>query len=884
MKNIYKAFLALAAVLVSGSLASAQDNPYLMDFGKGIGYNKTVIKDPSTGQKTIRLETFAMGGGERKAIPSDIVLVLDNSGSMLYYYLGSTDLAKYKNVLTQEEASALTSLGEPVLVPEDQHYLEAYSYTNGGPGEVDGNNPLYNSSSYKCFNDEGSTLLSAFRYARYNGKYYKLFHRTETEGSSTYYYICFRLEDNSLMYLDGNGYISANDGHGPRTQRHANTRVFQYKGTPDDPSTPEDESTLLYRAVNRMDKLVDGVGRFIDAIAANNATIAEELGDKTGNQIAIVAFGYNTVEAYDPSFSGQTSNSRIIKAFTPVTGSNVTDLKNSLKRMSFHGNTSIGYGYMLAAEAFNLLRYGTVTPGAPTTGDFAMDAFEMNADGQYINQDGNPLGPGDKPVVNRSKIVVMFTDGYTTQEYDFNSSDPFYFPSSTSGLTTAYGNSRMRSIYFANEIKTSGVGEVNGRIFTIGLTPSATDHAYLEHLSSNYKNDVDYTGSMTTSSPPASAYTGTSAGLDKFYKDAGKVNLADIFESIASDAGGSSSVNSTSILNVDIISKSFKIEGGASADNIQLSVAQCLGLDPDHTYRRDGATKHYLAFSEPIPVNDPSCSDVRLWVERKSGDTVTWVAEDQTFADSVRVTVTPEGKITVSGFNYGKYWCGLDSDTSHDNDLLYNPADYGNYDLHTGTYIPGYRGFKLIIDIPVAIQDHAIGGPNVETNEAGSGLYDPSDMSEPMIPYPIPTITISPVNLWVQKEGLKKGESAGFTILRKLASDPSAIYEPYTSMIITGQSNADGTSKPVMVKLLNLDARYYYMIQEDGWSWSYTKDPAAPTTETLIENPIVIKNTLKPGTLPKHAESVANNQMGTAAGTGGSTTTVSTREHTNVTP
>ena len=103
-------------------------------------------------------------------------------------------------------------------------------------------------------------------------------------------------------------------------------------------------------------------------------------------------------------------------------------------------------------------------------------------------------------------------------------------------------------------------------------------------------------------------------------------------------------------------------------------------------------------------------------------------------------------------------------------------------------------------------------------------------------------------------------------------------------MIITGQSNADGTSKPVMVKLLNLDARYYYMIQEDGWSWSYSKDPAAPTTETLIENPIVIKNTLKPGTLPKHAESVANNQMGTAAGTGGSTTTVSTREHTNVTP
>ena len=888
MNKIYKSFLALAAFLAFGALVSAQDNPYRIAFDKGVGNDKTVITDPVTGKRKIRLETFAMGGFERKAIPSDIVLVLDNSGSMLYYYLGSGDMAKYKPVLTQAEASALTSLGEPVLVPEDQHYLEAYSYTNGGPGDVGDNNPLYNSSSYKCFNDEGSSLLSAFRYARYEGKYYRLFHRTETEGSATYYYICFRLEDNSLMYLDGNGYVpaSANDNHGPRTANHANTQKFQFKGVPDDPSTPEDESTLLYRAVNRMDKLVDGVNKFIDAIAANNDVIADDLGSKTGNQIAIVAFGYNTLEAHDAGYdaTNTTSNSRIIKTFTPVkdaSGSRVDEIKEAIGHMGFHGNTSIGLGYLLADEAFNLLRYGSTTPGDPTTGNKAMDSYEMDSEGHYLNQNGEPISGTDQPVLNRSKIVVMFTDGYTTQERLFDESVPYTYPTSGS---TRYGDSRQRSIYFANLIKTSGPGQINGRIFTIGLTPSTADAAYLNHLSSNYGTNVAFNGSMTASNVNVSDYYPTDApSTNKYYKDAGTVNLSDIFESIATEAGGSSSASSRNPINVDIVSKSFQIEDGASADNITLSIAQCLGLDPDHTYPKPNSTerKHYLAFSEPVPITDSRCSNIRLWVESTS-ETSGWAPENQDLSAGITVTVTPAGKITVSGFDYAKYWCGLDPDLTHDNGLLYNPADYGNFDLHTGPYIQGYRGFKLIIDIPIVLQENAIGGPKVATNEEGSGLYDPDDMSNPMIAYPIPTLTISPVNLVIKKEGLKKGENATFTILRKDANVAGAEYEPYTRMIVTGQSDASGNSVPVTVKLLNLDAGYYYKIEEDGWSWSYTK-PEAPTTETVLENPIVITNTLKPGNQPKHAESVAKNQMGTAAGVGGSTTTVSTREHTIVT-
>jgi hypothetical protein len=669
-----------------------------------------------------------------------------------------------------------------------------------------------------------------------------------------------------------------------------NPNKILYKG-----SKEHGNGGLLYRAVNRMDKLVDGVNLFIDEIAANNAAIEDDLGGKVGNQIAIVAFGSNKIESPGSSYPSQTApvhdpstyNSRIIKTLTPVkddSGSRVSEIKHALDSMSFNGNTSIGYGFMLAEETFNLLRYGDTTPGDPTTGNKAMDAYEMNNSGQYLNQNGDPISvAGGQPVVNRSKIVVMFTDGEPTSERPFNPANPYYYdPNSTTGST--YLHDRFRALYFSNLIKHTEPGSHNGKIFTVGLTPNDGNKAFLQHLSSDYKDDCEMPGydatSTSTSTPPASAYSGTRVTTNKYYMDAGVTDLTEVFKSIASVAGGSSSVNSTNPINVDIVSKSFQIEGGASADNISLSIAQCLGLDPDHTFQRNGETKHYLAFADPVPITDSRCSNIRLWVEPTS-EGGSWEPVNQNLSNGVSVTVTAAGKITVSGFDYGKYWCGYD-DPAHDNGRLYDPADYGDYYLGTGTFVDGYRGFKLIIDIPIELQKNAIGGPKVETNEAGSGLYDPSDLTEPMIAYPIPTLTISPVNLVIKKEGLKKGENATFTILRKDANVAGAEYEPYTRMIVTGQSDASGNSVPVTVKLLNLDAGYYYKIEEDGWSWSYTK-PEAPTTETVLENPIVITNTLKPGNQPKHAESVAKNQMGTSAGTGGSTTTVSTREHTIVT-
>lgn len=346
---------------------------------------------------------------------------------------------------------------------------------------------------------------------------------------------------------------------------------------------------------------------------------------------------------------------------------------------------------------------------------------------------------------------------------------------------------------------------------------------------------------------------------------------------IASIAGGKSDVNGTSMVNIDIVSKSFQIpkqSGESVEDKIKVYTAQCLGLDPDKTYVEDGATKHYLAFADPVEAGTRDHLGV-LWVSNTNEDTgeVTWTRETDVDVDggiSISVEDDPTGNndiIKVSGFDYAKFWCGLDAIENHaDNTEDYTAADYGSFDAGTGTYIKGYRGFKIIIDIPICLQDNAVGGPKVSTNEPGSGLLDPTTGTL-LIPYPAPQLEV-PVNLWIQKEGLMKGESATFSIQRKLAQPtdevPSPEYEHFTTVNVIGDANADGTSKPVMVKLLNLDPIYYYRIVEQGWTWSYTSpaqdESTAPTTETVKANPIVITNSPKTNT-PKHDEAVKRNNM-----------------------
>ena len=92
MKTIYKSLVSLAAALLLSPVAFAQvqyeHEDYDLSADGLVGYNKYLVsnKPNANSEYTLRLETFLAGGVKATAIPTDFVLVLDNSGSMYYDY------------------------------------------------------------------------------------------------------------------------------------------------------------------------------------------------------------------------------------------------------------------------------------------------------------------------------------------------------------------------------------------------------------------------------------------------------------------------------------------------------------------------------------------------------------------------------------------------------------------------------------------------------------------------------------------------------------------------------------------------------------------------------------------------------------------------------
>ncbi len=226
-------------------------------------------------------------------------------------------------------------------------------------------------------------------------------------------------------------------------------------------------------------------------------------------------------------------------------------------------------------------------------------------------------------------------------------------------------------------------------------------------------------------------------------------------------------------------------------------------------------------------------------------------------ADKIKITtVNGETKVTVSGFDYSANWCGIHAD---------------------GTY----GGKKLSIEIPIEIKDNIVGGHGIYTNSDESGLILPGETT-PVVTFEKQHVDI-PINLWIKKYGLLKGESAKFTVSRKPISGGN--WEKFTDVVITGTGNIVTASEnkdadvedeapyydmytSPMAKLEGLSDQYYYKVEEESWSWSYKSEAKTaistdPSTEGgyLEFNPFIFVNT-KQNTSRKHAESIVTNDFG----------------------
>ena len=825
MKNIYSILMTLAAAFLLAPATYAQSDPdhekYEKYPAKHVGLNKYLKNTTPNedGEYILRLETFTTGAVTKHAVPTDFVLVIDNSGSMLEDCLYGKARPEYvtQSQLDNPQSDYYHFL-RPAHSPENlfqnvSHYTYSFGYSTGNIGQTMAASGYANSrttwSYFTATADSPSSSL--YYYYEPDATYYKINRGLTPNG---YRAISFTTTGGQKRYVvctqNGNTVTTTTSETAPESTLNDSDHKILLIGYPGD---------NIYRPLIRTDELIPAYKAFIQSIYDHNQTDPFAEGVKK-HQVSVVAFGNGLASGNvsNPSIAPNTafsSNSRVVKGFAEITAQNVAGYKSTLDDyFQFRGGTSTFLGILLARKL--LENEQTKTDMAPL----------------------NSLGG-----TNRNKVVVFFTDGAPKAITDGGGSGG-----------TIYNNVRL-SLQHAKVIKTprtsaSGT-EINGKFFSINFADYEHAARFIEYMSSNYP-DAAAAGASNTGDMSTFTYSGTLAPEEEriYYFDAkASGQLENAFKAIADASTGDTGAH---MVAVDAVSDSFALpEDIETAGKVKLFTAQCVGVKTI-----DG--EEYLAFTDDVPVDSRPALE-ELWFNSvdEHGD-VTWEKKTNLDIDKDVKCVIDGKTLVFKGFDFAGLWCGKDDDPDHHNtqQISEGMKNYGIAD-------PQYRGFKLIAEFPIIIDENALGGPDVPTNIYDlSGLF-PSDESgtpsgSPIVNYPKPALTI-PIKLVIQKSGLAQGESASFTIERKLvgSSDPYALF---TTFVLTG--SATGADDPE-IRFVNLDPRYYYRVRETGWSWAYEQaDPSFfPSTENPnLGNPIVFDNDPDEDT-PRHAEAKAVNRM-----------------------
>ena len=591
---------------------------------------------------------------------------------------------------------------------------------------------------------------------------------------------------------------------------------------------------VLYGAttenVSRLQALKEACIEFVDNLATNAAQSSAVDDDFPGNRVAIVTYSGGPTPVSETSYIVDETG-----GWLDVT-SNQTTLESAINGFNLegHSGTRPDLGLKMVVDNYA----GSVRSGA-------------------------------------SFNVLVFTDGYPVQSY-YNPGQ-IYLPVDADENTTGnfYGTGPTRftclfaddAIYYAHVLKDT----YDATVFSVGLIESVTagnTQAYqnyrrvlyqMDMISSNYPNssialgtdvrwDVSTDGNYTVSvsgleTGASSTPAPTPYPNGKYFQLVNEdTDLSTIFKQISEMAATAPSNMSSASTTVDVVSSSFLLPKNATANDIKLFTAKCTGSDP-WSFEREyfkGTSPWYAYNDDGITYSTTKKVDEDFYAEITGN------------------------KIEVKNFDYSKNWCG--------------PVTAGS----TVTY----HGYKVIIMIPIRMNPDAVGGPNVDTNGEGSGLFDNNGNS--VVAFKSPAVSL-PVNVYIEKAGLEARESAKFKIERALIPTttgwtPEGIteWEYVSTVFVTNSPNSSFTnlddsgnltadSNP-MVRVKGMPATQVlwweneddpndtaeekddthtkphqqgliYKITEEPWSWSYTPmtDPQYTVTEK-VDNPFTFTN------------------------------------------
>lgn len=550
------------ALIVPGTRAYADNEP---DSGMKISKTATANAD---GSYTITLEAFATGSKviteQKTDIPTDIVLVIDQSGSMndpiggytyTAYRTGGYNSRNYHN----DEYYPLRHNGGSENL---WHKLNNNEYIAVSVEQKMVYTAISGWSNRKYYDNQNSL------YCLVSGEYKSVAVRRQGHllSADEYWYT---MDGQQILYTTGGSSIPNFGQYAPLYQ---SVKKYTYSYTLNGVTTVIEESlgdgsspdTQFYRrdysssaGGTRLNALKNAATTFANAVAAKAAGADGDIStpaDNVNHRIAVVGF------ASGQYYNGTNYNYGNTEVFV---GSN--QYKYGSAAQGQYGNafqdmnTSTGVGNVSASIGALSAEGGTLTNLGLEMGNGIFGA--------------NPIAEGEK----RNRVVIVFSDGVPGWKgYDSNTANSAITQAGTAKNT--YG-ATVYSIGIFPGADATSAGNQNG---------NETEKAnwFMQRVSSN------------TQYPQSPSYYLSAA-------DAGTLNS--IFQQISDqiETGGTTSTLTSDAVVKDIISPQFTLPAGTTAANITVETYACTGknANDDYTWSNNNSTMGATASISGDQVN-----------------------------------------------------------------------------------------------------------------------------------------------------------------------------------------------------------------------------------------------------------------------------------------
>lgn len=537
------------ALIVPGTRAYADNEP-----DSGMKISKTAAAN-ADGSYTIMLEAFATGSTviteQKTDIPTDIVLVIDQSGSMndpiggytyTAYRTGGYNSRNYHN----DEYYPLRHNGGSENL---WHKLNNNEYIAVSVEQKMVYTAISGWSNRKYYDNQNSL------YCLVSGEYKSVAVRREGHFFSADEY-WYTMDGQQILYTTGDSSIPNFGQYAPLYQ---SVKKYTYSYTLNGVTTVIEESfgdgsspdTQFYRrdysssaGGTRLNALKNAATTFANAVAAKAAGADGDIStpaDNVNHRIAVVGFA-----------SGQYYN-----------GTNY----NYGNTEVFVGSNQYKYGSAAQGQYGNAFQDMNTSTGV---GNVSASIGTLSADGGTLTNLGLEMGNGifgANPIAEgetRNRVVIVFSDGVPGWSgYDSNTANSAITQAETAKNT--YG-ATVYSIGIFPGADATSAGNQNG---------NETEKAnwFMQQVSSN------------NGTPQSPSYYLSAA-------DAGTLNS--IFQQISDqiETGGTTSTLTSDAVVKDIISPQFTLPAGTTAANITVETYACTGknANDDYTWSNNNST------------------------------------------------------------------------------------------------------------------------------------------------------------------------------------------------------------------------------------------------------------------------------------------------------